>query len=63
MLFAIWELDRRRGRMFLLNGPHAEIASEEMGVSFAVLAVLLATFGENSIVGKNHTICGTLMGH
>ena len=46
-----WELDRRRGRAYSLNGPHAAIPPEEMGASFATLAVLLATFGTETPVG------------
>ena len=47
-----WELDRRRGRSYLLKGPHAAIPPEEMGASLATLAVLLATFGTESPVGN-----------
>ena len=47
-----WELGRRHGRAFLLNGPHAAIPPEEMGASFSTLAVLLASFGAGSSVGS-----------
>ena len=40
-----WELGRRRNQRFRLNGPHAAIPREEMGASFANLAVLFSALG------------------
>jgi hypothetical protein len=33
-----WETARRHGRAFMLSGPHAAIAPEELGESFAAFA-------------------------
>jgi len=43
-----WELGRRQGHAFLLNGPRAAIPPEELGASFATLAIMMVTFGEST---------------
>ena len=47
-----WELGRRRGFHFVLNGPLAAISPQEMVASFAALAVLTVTFGEHSPISR-----------
>ncbi len=41
-----WELRRRHGHRFMLNAPNAAIPPEEMGQTFAAVAVLLTAFGD-----------------
>lgn len=57
-----WELGRRRNQRFRLNGPHAAIPPEEMSASFATLAVLMATFGEQSPIASLLAAIGDPLG-
>ena len=57
-----WELSRRVWPRFSVERTTPAIPPEEMGASFAVLAVLLATFGENSTVGNLLAATGNALG-
>lgn len=45
-----WEVHRRRGRHFAMNGPHAAIGPEELDVAIAALAAVHAAFGDSERV-------------
>jgi hypothetical protein len=46
-----YEHDRRQGRHYPLNGPHAAVPPEEMGMSFVTLAALAAALADHPHIG------------